>query len=88
MSGSRARPLHEVLGLNSAELELVASLPDALRYIIHARRFGRAAPQDSLRSQSQITRYSLQLASLSRDPFELASIESWLDEESPKHSHA
>ncbi|MEO6867546.1 MAG: hypothetical protein ABI200_05950 [Gaiellales bacterium] len=75
--GTRRRELHEVLGLDADELELVASVPDALRYILHARRFGEQLELDDLRGQARIRAHATQIASAVVDPFDLADIESW-----------
>lgn len=75
--GARRRPLHEVLGLGADELELVASTPDALRYVLHGRRFGRAAEPGELSGQRRVRDYALRLAAEVVDPFELADIDAW-----------
>jgi hypothetical protein len=72
----RARPLHTVLGLDANELILIANTPDALRYVLHARRFGLATPAH-LSSQPRVQAYASQLASESTDPFVIAEIEAW-----------
>ncbi|MCZ4496496.1 MAG: hypothetical protein JWM25_1079 [Thermoleophilia bacterium] len=75
-AGAQAQPLHEALGLDAAELLLVARSPDALRYVLHARRFGLAlsAPLDS---QDRVRAYATMLAAEAIDPQELAAIDSW-----------
>ncbi len=77
LAGARARPLHEVLGLDARELELVASTPDAVRYVLHARRFHRQLELDDLAGQSRVRSHATLLASEVVDPFDLAEIETW-----------
>ncbi|MCW2925163.1 MAG: hypothetical protein JWM98_2567 [Thermoleophilia bacterium] len=76
--GARRRPLHEVLGLDARELDLVASTPDALRYVLHARRFGRATTPEELASQRRVRELATRIASEVFDPFELAELEAWM----------
>lgn len=76
-AGPRRRPLDQVLGLSAAELELVAATPDALRYIIHARRFGLALNLDDISSQRRVREHATRLAATVVDPFDLANIETW-----------
>lgn len=76
-AGPRQRPLHEVLGLDAAELELVATTPDALRYVLHARRFGRPVAAEELAGQRRVRDHATRLASAVVDPFDLAEIETW-----------
>jgi hypothetical protein len=66
-----------VLGLSAAELELVAATPDALRYIVHARRFGLTLNLDDVSRQSRVREHAPRLASAVVDPFDLADIETW-----------
>jgi hypothetical protein len=77
LAGSRTRPLADVLGLSADELDLVATTPDALRYVVHARRFDRPVELDELAGQVRIRRHATRLAADVVDPFELADIESW-----------
>lgn len=60
--------------LPPAELE---DSPDALRYVLHARRFGGDVPADALRDQQRIRTWSTLLASRVVDPFDLAALEAW-----------
>ena len=76
-AGPRRRPLHEVLGLDASELELVATTPDALRYVLHARRFGRPIAPEDLAGQRRVRDHATLLASAVVDPFDLADIEAW-----------
>jgi hypothetical protein len=76
-AGARRRPLHEVLGLGADELELVAMTPDALRYVLHARRFGRPISREELAGQGRVRDHSMRLAADVVDPFDLAEIETW-----------
>jgi hypothetical protein len=78
LQGPRGRPLHELLGLDADELELIAATPDALRYVLHARRFGRDVPLEDLRGQARIRSHAILQASSVVDPHDLADIESWL----------
>jgi hypothetical protein len=93
-AGPRRRPLHEVLGLDADELELVALTPDALRYVLHARRFGRTVSRDELSGQARVRDHSMRLAADVVDPFDLAEIETWRsqvdahDVDSREPSHA
>lgn len=80
LDGPRRRPLDEVLGLDAAELELVAGTPEALRYVLHARRFGRAIAPDELTGQARVRAHATRLASDVVDPFDLADIEGWMRE--------
>ena len=75
--GDQRRPLDEVLGLDAAQLDLVAATPDALRYLLHARRFGRAVTTDELRGQTRVRDHATRLAADVVDPFELAELETW-----------
>lgn len=77
LAGPRAKPLHDVLGLDARELDVVATTPDALRYVLHARRFGRPVALEDLAGQARVRSHSTLLASGVVDPFELAEIESW-----------
>ncbi len=77
LAGPRSKPLHDVLGLDAGELDLVATTPDALRYIVHARRFGRPVSLDDLKGQARVRGHSTLIASSVVDPFDLAEIESW-----------
>lgn len=77
LAGPRTRALADVLGLSADELDLVASTPDALRYVVHARRFDRPVMLDELAGQGRVRRHATRLASGVVDPFELADIESW-----------
>lgn len=86
LEGPRSRELHEVLGLDADELDLLARVPDALRYLLHARRFDRDVQLDSLRGQARIARHALNVASKAIDPFELAEVESWLETREPSHA--
>lgn len=94
LASSRRRPLHEVLGLDAAELELVASTPDALRYVVHARRFGRRVDVEELRGQHRVRDRAMLLAADVVDPFDLAEIETWRPQvdaicaDRPEPSHA
>ena len=78
LAGPRSKPLHEVLGLDAQELELVAGTPDALRYVVHARRFGRTVTLDDLAGQRRVRAHAMRAASSVVDPFELAEIEGWV----------
>lgn len=80
LDGSRRRPLHDVLGLDAAELELVAATPDALRYVLHARRFGVSLAPEELAGQARVRAHATRLASEVVDPFDLADIEHWMHE--------
>jgi hypothetical protein len=77
LDGPRTRALHEVLGLGADELDLVASTPDALRYVLHARRFDRTLALDELRGQRRVRSHATRHASERIDPFDLADIEAW-----------
>lgn len=77
LDGPRRRPLHEVLGLDADELELVAATPDALRYVLFARRFDRTVTPGELRGQGRVRAHATRLASEVVDPHDLADIESW-----------
>lgn len=77
LDGPRRRPLHEVLGLDADELDLVAATPDALRYLLHARRFDLPLALDALRGQARVHAHAVRLASGVIDPFDLADIELW-----------
>jgi hypothetical protein len=76
-AGPRRRPLHEVLGLGPEELELVAGTPDALRYVVHARRFGLPLELDELVGQRRVRDRATRIAADVVDPFDLAEIETW-----------
>lgn len=76
-AGPRRRPLHEVLGLDAAELELVATTPDALRYLLHARRFGRQLDREDVAGQRRLNDHATRLAADVVDPFDLAEVETW-----------
>lgn len=75
-AGDQRRPLHEVLGLGADELLLVARTPDALRYLLHARRFG-LEQLPSLGSQARVVAHASRLAAEHVDPFVLAELEGW-----------
>ena len=77
LEGDRRRPLHTVLGLDAAELELVAARPDALRYLLFARRFGFELDLRDLQSQQRIRAFATKLASDHIDPHDLAAIDLW-----------
>lgn len=77
-SGDGKRPLHTALGLDADELVLVAASPDALRYILHSRRFDRAAPR-ALDTQQRVDGYSMQLAASATDPYLMAEVEGCRD---------
>ena len=77
-AGDQKRPLHTALGLDAAELVLVAGSPDALRYILHARRFEHAAPL-GLDSQLRVEAYSMRLAADATDPYLMAEVEGCRD---------
>ena len=76
-AGPRRRPLDQVLGLDASELELVAATPDALRYVLHARRFGRPLALEDVAGQARVRDHATRLASDIVDPFDLAEIETW-----------
>lgn len=76
-AGDHARPLHDVLGLSADELLQVAQTPDALRYLVHARRFEIAAPTD-VTSQRRVRDHAIRLAAEHVDPFEIAAVDAWL----------
>lgn len=76
-AGEQKQPLHDALGLDADELLLVARSPDALRYLLHARRFGSHVPDTALDSQARVDAYAMQLASASTDLYLLAEIEDW-----------
>jgi hypothetical protein len=76
-AGPRRRPLDQVLGLSASELELVAATPDALRYVLHARRFGRTLALEDITGQRRVRDHATRLASDVVDPFDLAEIETW-----------
>lgn len=76
-AGDMRRPLHEVLGLDAAELDLVASTPDALRYVLHSRRFGHRLAPDEVAGQRRVRAHATRLAAMVVDPFELAALEAW-----------
>lgn len=86
LAGPRVRPLHTVLGLDARELELVATTPDALRYVLHARRFGRQVAPDDLAGQGRVRSHATRLASEVVDPFDLAEIETWASHVEPSHA--
>ena len=77
-AGDQKRPLHTALGLDASELVLVAGSPDALRYIVHARRFERRDPL-SLDTQSRVDAYSMRLAASATDPYLMAELEGHRD---------
>ena len=77
-AGDQKRPLHAALGLDAAELTLVARSPDALRYVLHARRFGLATPT-LLETQARVDAYSMQLAAAATDPYLMAEVEGCRD---------
>ncbi len=56
----------------------MASTPDALRYVLHARRFGRELPRDELRGQARVRAHAMRRSSDGVDPFELAKVEHWI----------
>ena len=76
-AGPRRRPLDQVLGLSASELELVAATPDALRYVLHARRFDRAVALEDITGQRRVRDHATRLAADVVDPFDLAEIETW-----------
>lgn len=76
-AGDQKQPLHDALGLDADELLLVARSPDALRYLLHARRFASHVPDAALDSQARVDAYAMQLASASTDLYLLAEIEEW-----------
>lgn len=73
----RRRELHDVLGLDAIELELIAATPDALRYVLHARRFGLRLAPEELSGQRRIRDHATRLAAAVVDPFDIAEIETW-----------
>lgn len=73
-AGDQKRPLHAALGLDAVELTLVARSPDALRYVLHARRFGLPVPT-TLESQARVDAYSMRLAATATDPYLMAEVE-------------
>jgi hypothetical protein len=77
-AGDQKRPLHAALGLDATELTLVARSPDALRYVLHARRFGRPTPTQ-LESQGRVDAFSMQLAASATDPYLMAEVEGCRD---------
>lgn len=77
LAGPRSKPLHDVLGLDARELELIAATPDALRYILHARRFRRSVELDDIAGQARVRAHATLLASGVVDPFDLAEIDAW-----------
>lgn len=91
LQGPRTRPLHELLGLDAEQLELVASTPDALRYVLHARRFGLPLAPGELRGQGRVRAHATRIASAEVDPFDLAAIEGWshhVDAAATAHANA
>ncbi len=78
LDGPRTKPLHEVLGLSADELDLVASTPDALRYVLNARRFDRSVALDELRGQPRVRALASRLASRVVDPHDAADVEAWI----------
>ena len=76
-AGPRRERLDQALGLNASELELIARAPDALRYIVQARRFGLRLELTTIASQKRIRAYAAQLAALHMDPFAVAELEHW-----------
>lgn len=80
LDGPRARALHEVLGLDADELNLIAATPDALRYVLYARRFDRVIARDELRGQARVRSLATRMASETVDPFDLADIETWANQ--------
>jgi hypothetical protein len=77
LAGPRSKPLHEVLGLDARELDLVATTPDALRYVLHARRSGRSVAPEELAGQARVRGHATLLASEVVDPFDLAEVDAW-----------
>jgi hypothetical protein len=77
-SGDQKRPLHAALGLDASELVLVAGSPDALRYIVNARRFERPDPT-GLDTQHRVDAFSMQLAATATDPYLMAEVEGCRD---------
>lgn len=77
LDGPGTRPLHEVLGLDADELDVVASTPGALRYVLYARRFDVTLSLDELRGAARVRSYATRLASSVMNPFDLADIETW-----------
>lgn len=75
-AGDQKRPLHEALGLDADELLLVARSPDALRYLLHARRFCLPRP-GSLLTQSSVDGHAMRLAADVTDLHLLAELEDW-----------
>lgn len=76
-AGDKKQPLHEALGLDADELMLVAGSPDALRYILHTRRFDLPKVTSGLDTQARVDAYAMQLASATTDLYLLAEIEEW-----------
>lgn len=85
--GDQTQPLHRALGLDADSLMQVARTPDALRYILYARRFGLVPPA-LLDSQARVVAHATQLAAATTDPFLLAQIESWQHESTERPTHA
>lgn len=78
--GKQKQPLHTALGLDADELMLVASSPDALRYVLYSRRFGGKVNTAALNTQARVSSHAMQLASEAMDPYVLADVEQWLYE--------
>lgn len=76
--GPRRRPLHVELGMTADDLDLIASTPDALRYLLHARRFNIDVAPNQLAGQARVRAYAARLAADVVDPHELAALDAWL----------
>ena len=76
-AGPQRERLDQALGLNAAELELIARAPDALRYIVQARRFGIPLELSALAHQARVRAYASRLAATHLDPFAVAELEQW-----------
>lgn len=80
LTGPKTRPLGDVLGLAPDELDLVATTPDALRYVVRARRFGLPLDLASVRGQSRVRSEASRLAADVADPWLVAELEAWQSE--------
>jgi hypothetical protein len=75
IASDQRRTLERAIGLDAAQLELVAHSPSALRYLVHAIRFGHTIDPARVTSHARVRSHAQQLAAERCDPYELARIE-------------
>lgn len=73
---ARGGDLATWIGVDERQLAQVLAVPESLRYVVHARRFGSTG-SERLVDHNHVVAHAVRLVAEHIDPYDLADLETW-----------